>query len=134
MTMKKNEPLRNFVCSILKTNSVLTLKDIKQSILNKFGPDTYNDKCIQNLLYNLKKQGIIKLENNYYSLILTTDSKQKKNIITNYYSEIIPICLKTERILKNPFENIADTDLIDAKKLYIVNKKILQILNEELIV
>ena len=132
--MKKNEPLRNYVCSILETNSALSLKDIKQSILNKFGPDKYNEKCIQNLLYNLKKQGSIQLDGNYYSLITTNNSKQHKNIITKYYSEIIPICIKTERMLKNPFENIADTDLIDAKKLYIANKKILHILNEELIV
>lgn len=132
--MKKNEPLRNYVFSILETNSTLSLKDIKQSILNKFGLDKYNEKCIQNLLYNLKKQGFIKLEGNYYSLITANDSKQDKDIITKYYREIIPTCLKTERMLKNPFENIADADLIDAKKLYLVNKKILQILNEELIV
>lgn len=132
--MKKNEPLKNYICSILETNTAMSLRDIKQAIVKKFGNERYNEKCIQNLLYNLKKQGVIKLDENYYSLISTDNSTQENNIITKYYSEIIPICLKTERILKNPFENIADTELINAKKLYVVNKKILHILNEELLV
>ena len=53
-------------------------------------------------------------------------------LLDNYLEKMLKICLEEEKKLRNPFDKFQDdTIILEAKRVYEINKKFLAILREE---
>ena len=58
-------------------------------------------------------------------------SEQKKvNMIEEYKDRMLCVCLEEEKRLKNPFERFSESEIVEAKRVYELNKKIIAILKK----
>lgn len=125
--MKKNNFLYDFIFGILSDEKKLTFLEIDVMAKESLG-NQYDQKQLRNLLYNLVHRGKINIDEKkcYYRNV----DKEESNIICEYLNEIEVICKKTEEKLKNPFEVYHGKKLLEADKLYQINKKIVEIIKQ----
>lgn len=122
--MKKNEFLYDFLYAQLTNGAKLTFAQIDELAKRTLG-DVYNQKQLRNLIYHLVlKKELFQEGNQYYRV----QERQEDNIISEYLNELETICRKTERKLKNPFENYHGQGLLEAEKLYRINKEVLKLI------
>lgn len=122
--MRKNEFLYDFLYAQLTNGAKLTFAQIDELAKRTLG-DVYNQKQLRNLIYHLVlKKELSQVGNQYYRV----QERQEDNIISEYLNELETICRKTERKLKNPFENYHGQGLLEAEKLYRINKEVLKLI------
>ncbi len=122
--MRKNEFLYDFLYAQLTNGAKLTFAQIDELAKRTLG-DVYNQKQLRNLIYHLVLKKELSQEGNQYYRV---QERQEDNIISEYLNELETICRKTERKLKNPFENYHGQGLLEAEKLYRINKEVLKLI------
>lgn len=122
--VRKNEFLYDFLFAQLTNGVKLTFAQIDELAKRTLG-DAYNQKQLRNLIYQLvSKKELAQEENKYYRV----QERQENKIISEYLNELEAICRKTERKLKNPFETYHGQGLLEAEKLYRINKEVLKLI------
>lgn len=122
--MRKNQFLYDFLFAQLTNGVELTFAQIDELAKRTLG-DVYNQKQLRNLIYQLASKKELAQEGNKYYRV---QKRQENNIISEYLNELEVICRKTERKLKNPFENYHGQGLLEAEKLYRINKEVLNLI------
>lgn len=122
--VRKNEFLYDFLYAQLTNGAKLTFAQIDELAKRTLG-DVYNQKQLRNLIYHLVLKKELSQEGNQYYRV---QERQEDNIISEYLNELETICRKTERKLKNPFENYHGQGLLEAEKLYRINKEVLKLI------
>ena len=122
--MRKNQFLYDFLFAQLTNGVKLTFAQIDELAKRTLG-DVYNQKQLRNLIYQLASKKELAQEGNKYYRV---QKRQENNIISEYLNELEVICRKTERKLKNPFENYHGQGLLEAEKLYRINKEVLNLI------
>ena len=142
--IRKNEELHEIILSTLKGEN-RKMSDIRQNMVQKTG-NQYSYKQLQNTIYHMVRTGKVgRSEDGEYFLKKGFEtggedtpkyeqngqkSKERQNIFESYQSRMKEICLEEEKKLKNPFEKFIGEELLEAQKIYEMNKKILQILKD----
>lgn len=123
--MRKNIFLYDFIFEKLSNNNKFSFAEMDEMAKKELA-NTYNQKQLRNLLYNLVRKEKLKMDNEkrYYQ----DDMKHETNIILEYLNEIESICKKTEKKLKNPFDCYHGEELLEAEKLYTLNKQVLELI------
>ena len=120
---RKNEFLYEFIYEQLANGVKRTFVQSDEIAKQRLG-DLYNQKQLRNLLYNLVSKNELGQDGNEYYCLC----KKEIGIISEYLRELENICRKTERKLKNPFENYHGQGLLEAEKLYRINKEVLKLI------
>ena len=123
--MRKNSFLYDFIFEKLSNNNKFSFAEIDE-MAKKELKDTYNQKQLRNLLYNLVSKKELKIDDE--KLYYRNNVEHETDMILEYLKEIESICKRTESKLKNPFEIYHGEDLLEAEKLYKLNKKILNLI------
>lgn len=123
--MRKNSFLYDFIFEKLSNNNKFSFAEIDEMAKKELA-SSYNQKQLRNLLYNLVSKEELKMDNErrYYR----NNIKGETNAILEYLKEIESICKKTENKLKNPFDFYHGEELLEAEKLYKLNKQILELI------
>ena len=123
--MKKNSFLYDFIFEKLSNNNKFSFVEMDEMAKKELA-DAYNQKQLRNLLYNLANKEVLKVDNErrYYR----NNINHKSNVILEYLKEIESICKKTENKLKNPFDFYHGEELLEAEKLYTLNKRLLELI------
>lgn len=137
--MKRNEELYNAIRIVLSDKNKLKFGELNTLISTVLCAEKYSEKQLRNVLYRQVKNGTMNRdkEGKYsmnYSIINQGDGKdsvidvtimRKATILDTYKEDILKICKETEKKLKNPFETFSNDEIVDAKKTYELNKKIM---------
>ena len=123
--MKKNSFLYDFIFEKLSNNNKFSFVEMDEMAKKELA-DAYNQKQLRNLLYNLANKKVLKVDNErrYYR----NNINHKSNVILEYLKEIESICKKTENKLKNPFDFYHGEELLEAEKLYTLNKQLFELI------
>lgn len=123
--MKKNSFLYDFIFEKLSNNNKFSFVEMDEMAKKELA-EAYNQKQLRNLLYNLANKEVLKVDNErrYYR----NNINHKSNVILEYLKEIESICKKTENKLKNPFDFYHGEELLEAEKLYTLNKQVFELI------
>lgn len=131
--MVKAEFVYKVVIGLLQGGKMLAFCEIAEVVKRELG-DEYNEKQLRNGLYVLCKKNILKRNSEKEYLYneekdMGEESKGIK-IFMEYKQKYYNICKEIEDELKNPFEKFEGDDLLEASKLYELNKKVKKILDK----
>lgn len=142
--MKKNEMLYMIIDETLTKKSCV-FAEIKREVIQKLGEDVYNERQLRNVLCRLVRlEKISKNHKGEYCMAsrLIKDcnenssdefdfSEQKKvKMLEEYKDRMLCVCLEEEKRLKNPFERFSESEIVEAKRVYELNKKIIAMLKK----
>lgn len=134
--MKKNNKLYDAIGEALNRKTC-RFNEVENTVKKRMG-ESYNERQLRNVLYRQVKIGCLGKNNNgeYYMTEIgyeefgNNDFKRddRESIFTNYIERIKMICLEEEKKLSNPFERFSEKEILDAKRVYELNKRILKLL------
>ena len=142
--MKKNVGIYNAIDKALLNGKKVKYREIDSVVRMELGEGNYTKRQLSNALYHLVRRGVLRRNEaeEYYMEgveMPTPRTAEKQTIpvpenmlLDNYLEKMLKICLEEEKKLRNPFDKFQDdTIILEAKRVYEINKKFLAILREE---
>lgn len=139
--MKRNDKLYEAIEAAISEKKKCKFAEIEKIVKRVLGEEVYDERQLRNVLYRLVKLGELNKTNEgeycKNDRVKKADVKKEKakkedteevKILNNYIEKIRSICIEEEKKLYNPFDKFSEKEIVEAKKVYELNKKILILL------